>query len=414
MPRRPKYISVFEYETLTTNTARRPSKQLISKEIYKSFLDYFDANPDTPFFTLVNQGVKFQQYVGAIQIGNTTIEVLPKAGRNDNKKEWQHVLLTMLKTCHLLTAKESGSANLKLRANSVLELYFELFLNEVEALIRQGLIKKYSKQQGQQRALKGALVFSQHVSKNLVHKERFFTHHTIYSKDHLMHQILNEALCLISIISKDSQLADKMGRVRSLFPEVSRVKVNATLFERIPLSRKHKPYQKALSIAKLILLNYRPDIKAGRKDLLAIMFDMNRLWEEYVLRILRKGNDGSWHIKGQESQLFWKRKTIRPDIVLEKEGLKYVIDTKWKVIKSNKPNDADLKQMYVYNHHWDAKQSMLLYPNDGSQTHNSGKFVLPYLDMGHHSCKLGFVHVIKGSSLNPYMAKEIFELLDLK
>jgi 5-methylcytosine-specific restriction enzyme subunit McrC len=128
------------------------------------------------------------------------------------------------------------------------------------------------------------------------------------------------------------------------------------------------------------------------------MFDMNRLWEEYVLQILRKGNDGSWQIKGQESQLFWRRKTIRPDIVLEKEGVKYVIDTKWKVIDSNRPSDADLKQMYVYNHHWNAQQSMLLYPNDGLQTYNSGKFELPYLDKGHHSCKLGFVHVIKESS----------------
>ncbi|QJP34338.1 restriction endonuclease [Nonlabens sp. Ci31] len=412
MSKKPNSISVFEYESITHVKGKRFYNAKFSKVIYESFLSFHEREPNTPFFDLIHNGVRFKNYVGAIQIGKTTIEVLPKAGKNENRQEWQHVLLTMLKTCHLLTAKESGSASLKLRANSVLELYFELFLNEVEALIRRGLIKKYSKQQGQQRALKGALVFSQQLSKNLVHKERFFTLHTIYSKDHLIHQILNEALFVISIISTDSNLADKMGRVRSLFPEVSRVKVNATLFERIVLSRKHKPYQKVLSIAKLILLNYRPDIKAGRKDLLAIMFDMNRLWEEYVLQILRKGNDGSWQIKGQESQLFWRRKTIRPDIVLEKEGVKYVIDTKWKVIDSNRPSDADLKQMYVYNHHWNAQQSMLLYPNDGFQTYNSGKFELPYLDKGHHSCKLGFVHVIKESSLNLQMATDIFGLLD--
>jgi 5-methylcytosine-specific restriction enzyme subunit McrC len=396
MPKKPDHISVFEYQSITCVKGKRHYHKDFTQDIYESFLSFHERHPNTPFFELIHNGVRFKNYVGAIQVGKTTIEVLPKAGKNENHEQWQHVLLTMLKTCHLLTAKESGSANLKLRANSVLELYFELFLNEIEALIRLGLIKKYQKRDGQQRSLKGALLFNQHVTKNMVHKERFFVRHTIYSQDHLLHQLLHEALLVIDSISNNSVISDKIGRA---------------VFDRVPLSRKHQPYQKALSIAKLILLNYRPDIKAGRKDLLAIMFDMNMLWEEYVLRILKKENDGSWKIKGQESQLFWKRKTIRPDIVLDKDGQTYVIDTKWKVINSNKPSDADLKQMYVYNHHWKARTSVLLYPNNVDQVTNKGEFALPFSNNQSHNCKLGFVNVLKESSLNENMASQIFELL---
>ena len=235
--------------------------------------------------------------------------------------------------------------------------------------------------------------------------------YTVYTKDHLLHQILQDALLAIYNISNNSIITDKIGRIQSQFPDVKRINIDVSHFDRISESRKHQPYDKAISIAKLILLNYRPDIKAGRKNLLAIMFDMNMLWEEYVLRLLKKHKPVGWQIKGQQSQLFWKRKTIRPDIVLENNCQTYIIDTKWKIIDSNKPSDADLKQMYVYNHHWQSQKSMLLYPNGGDQKSNAGFFALPFNDDG-HSCKLGFVNVLEGSKLNQNMAGEIFGLLE--
>lgn len=411
MSSQPNYISVFEYQSITYKKEKRHYKSGFTEGIYEAFLKFHDHNPNTPFFELIHNGVRFKNYVGAIQVGKTAIEVLPKAGKEDNPEAWQHVLIQMLKTCKLLQAKESGTANLKLRANSVLELYFELFLNELELLLRQGLIKKYKKQEGQQNSLKGALAFNKHITKNTVHKERFFVSYTVYSKDHLLHQILHETLLVISSISNNSIIKDKLGRVLAQYPKVSRVSINPSVFDRIPDSRKHNPYGKALDIAKLILLNYRPDIKAGRKDLLAIMFDMNILWEEYVLRVLKKTNNGEWKIRRQETKKFWNSKTIRPDIVLENKGETYVIDTKWKLIDSNKPSDTDLKQMFAYNHHWSSRKSMLLYPSKGNQASNPGSFSLPLKNDKPHFCKLGFVDVISESRLNKKLADDIYELI---
>ena len=47
---------------------------------------------------------------------------------------------------------------------------------------------------------------------------------------------------------------------------------------------------------------------------------------------------------------------------METENKRLVIDTKWKVLKDNKPSDADLKQMFVYNLHYNTDLSILLYP----------------------------------------------------
>ena len=94
------------------------------------------------------------------------------------------------------------------------------------------------------------------------------------------------------------------------------------------------------------------------------------------------------------------KRTIRPDIVLKHQtetGIDtYIIDTKWKVldIKNPKPSDDDLKQMYTYNLYWNAKKSMLLYPNTYSVNESFGKFWKGTIVPEENQCKIGFVSVL--------------------
>jgi len=401
-------IRVFEYDSICYKKGRKYFHSEFKEVHHNAFENYYSENESCPFFELIPHGVRFNSFVGVFHIGSLTIEVLPKADRSGDTGVWHGALLDMLKACSLLTAKDVGNAPLRLRSNSILDLYFELFLNELEYLFRRGLMKQYRKKEGQQKALKGALVFSQHLRKNIVHKERFYTRHTIYDKDHLIHQILFEALTLVERLANKASLGDSIGRLMVDFPRVKRLNVTAKTFDRIPTNRKTEPYQKALEIAKLLLLNFRPDIRTGRNDMIALMFDMNRLWEEYVLRQLQREliPDG-WKVSGQRSQKFWNHKTIRPDIVLERGEDVYVIDTKWKVPDKAHPSDNDLKQMYVYNHHWKANQSMLLYPKSSNESDEDGIFHLKREGEA-HGCKMGFVHVLEGEKLDRGLVRKVF------
>lgn len=402
-----KCLQFFEYERVAYRGKWRRDDFL--KKHFEAFEHYYTKNPDTPFFELIPYGIRFKQYVGAIQIGKTTIEVLPKVGKDGSKKQWQAILLEMLKTCSLLTARQTGEAQLKLKSNSIMELYFELYLNEIEQLIRRGLIKQYQRREGQQRALKGPLKFNKHIEKNSIHKERFYIDYTVYTKSHLLHQILNEAILIVDQMSNSSLLRDKIERIKIQFPKVERCKINESHYRKLPNSRKTQVYKRALSIAELILLNYRPDIRTGKRDLLAIMFDMNKLWEEYVFRILKRNHSDVFHIKGQERKVFWgKSQRIKPDIVLKHKETDdvFVIDTKWKVINNSRPGDNDLKQMYVYNHYWESFHSLLLYPMSNEQKDISGHFTLPMQD-SRHKCQLGFAKVLENGRLNGSLSHEI-------
>lgn len=393
-------IQVFEYQSLTY--IGRYQHRDFKEEHQKAFESYFQKNERTPYFELIPKGVRFTSYVGVIQIGNLIIEVLPKADRKKNstahKETWQNILLDMLRTCELLKANHSSNAQLKLKKNSILELYFVLYLEELESLIKKGLIKKYSGHRSQQKALKGSLVFSEQIRQNLVHRERFFVRHQKYDHAHLLHQILHEALLLIEQLEGGRHLKDRIGRLLLNFPHLERIKVIAPHFERIPNNRKHAPYERALEIAKLLLLNFRPDLKAGRQNMIALMFDMNMLWEEYIYRVLRKELTADWEVLGQSRKRFWEHKVIRPDIILRhrESNQVFVIDTKWKLPEKRKPADNDLKQMFAYNHYWNCTHSLLLYPSEEESNYQGSysKQILIDNDLTNHYCSMGFLDLV--------------------
>ena len=405
-------IQVFEHSFLAIGERGFDKRHFVA-------LSKLNALHDYQYFDLKYNGVVFKQFVGVIQVDNLTIEILPKIDRyeaedKENKTKWRDVLLEMLKVTKKLKIQQVGHANVSRQSIHLLDIYFEWFLNEVQLLIHQGLIKQYYKETGNVKALKGKLEFAGHINKNLVHKERFYTTHQVYDKDHLIHQVLGQALEIIATLSKGNYLYSKCKTVQLNFPEVKSIKANENTFTRIPKSRKTAPYDNALAIARLIILNYGPNVSSGSEKMLALLFDMNSLWEEYVLvRLKQVCQDNDIEGYGQNSKGFWNGITIRPDIVLKKqiEGKMetVIIDTKWKNIDQSQPSTHDLRQMYVYNEYWESRKSLLLYPSNIDGLDDFKSFDSITADP-HHQCGLGKVSVLKDGKLDDRIGIKILEL----
>ena len=380
-----KFIQVFEYQKL-----RYDDSGYFRKHHFDAMVKFNELHQNK-YFTIIHQGIRFGCYVGVIQIGGLTIEILPKADNNENadKNLWQNVLLNMLKICKKIQVESISETQLKKRYHSILDVYFELYLNEIERLVKKGLIKKYRKKQSNQNALKGKLLFAQNIQQNVVHKEHFYCEHQVYDKNHLLHQILYKGLLVLKAFVNDS-LKDKLNRLLFEFQDIENINIQKKHFDKIIIDRKNNDYQKAINIAKIIILNYSPRLNYGNENLLTLLFDMNALWEEYIFRILQKHKTEEIEVSFQNSDKFWENKRIRPDIVLKTKDETFVIDTKWKIIEVNNPSDDDLKQMFVYNLHWKAEKTLLLYPKTNQIDSNFGTF--HYDNLG-KKCKLGFVDV---------------------
>jgi 5-methylcytosine-specific restriction enzyme subunit McrC len=389
-----KRIQVFEYNSLQYGNEYNG---VLFKETHFDALVKLNELHKNKYFTVGFKKITFKQFVGVIQVDGLTIEILPKVDNNKaDENVWQSALIEMLRVTKKLKVQKVGEANISKQNIHLLDIYFEWFLSEVQLLIHQGLIKQYYKETSNVKALKGKLEFAGHISKNLVHKERFYTTHQVYEKDHLVHQILSQALSIVEQCSKGNYLYSKCKTVQLDFPEVKTIAANEATFTKIPKSRKTAPYETALAIARLIILNYAPSVSSGSERMLALLFDMNSLWEEYVLiRLKQAATDVA--IYGQQSIVLWNGITIRPDIVIEKGTEKYIIDTKWKNMDYSKPSTHDLRQMYVYNEYWGARKAMLLYPSN-SASFQEKDFISFETIVGkedNHSCALGKISIFK-------------------
>ncbi len=311
-------------------------------------LGWYNSKHGSNFFTLLPKGVKFNQYVGVIQVGDLTIEVLPKIGQvteDENKSVWQSVLIEMLRQCNWMNVYAHEKSALHFKPNSVLEAYLEIFIGECEKIVRQGLVKKYRTIEGNSPALKGKMLFSQQIQKNSIHKERFYTRHQTFDQENTYNRILYKALNLVPALSKSPFLKDRVSGLLLCFPDLDDINVSVSLFDNLVFDRKTLGYKEAIDIAAMLLLNYRPDIVSGSNHVLAILFDMNDLWEEYIFRQLYRHRSGDLQINPQRQKTFWRSKetgftkTIKPDIVIHEKSSDstIIIDTKWKLPDKNQP-----------------------------------------------------------------------------
>lgn len=361
----PPKISVFEYDKL-----RIGDNPFFTKPVHQA-LEHLYFSSELKYFNLIPCGVQFREFVGVIQVNGVQIEILPKLDRYDSEKsKWRDILIGMLHEVGLFRVSAPSFSSLTLRSNSILELYFELFIAEVEYLVRTGLIKQYRRQSQNQTSLKGSLDFPRHLTKNLVHQERFFTNSSIYDQDHLWHQILSQTIDLIRLLSQNSHIHSRIGALKLSFPDISPQKISERSFDSLVYNRKTESYRTAMEIARLLLCNYHPDLKSGRNNVLALMFDMNILWESFIYHSLRKQfiREGSgWVVIAQRSTAFWSsracRTSLRPDILIETgKGCKFILDTKWKHPVDNKPSSTDLQQLFAYSRFFDTNNTALVYP----------------------------------------------------
>lgn len=312
-------------------------------------------------FSLQGDRIRFYSYVGVLQVGGLTVEILPKLDRMEEQGDalrWQSILLDMLADSNWIKVDKIAGASLKLKSNTLLQYFIRLFLEEIKTqVIPGGLPLQYQRIERKKIALKGQFLWARQLRKFPALSPPYWQASDQLSRDHWINHLFHHALETISKLNIDEKTRKETRSLQSYF---SRGK-NKPGLRAIP--RRFRHCEQAVQLAEMISEGASPDVQMGNRQTFALIFDMNRLFEAYILRQLRKYSAKDMQVLAQTSTAFWQERQLRPDILIRTSKETIVLDTKWKHLAGQKPSMEDLRQVYVYAQYFNAQKVVLLYPH---------------------------------------------------
>lgn len=380
---------------MTTTITVREYARLTTSRIEQSTLDVAQVSPSA-FDWLCDLNSKFTQagasivqvqdrrwlkldnYVGVVETPcGTRIEILPKhfeAG--DCVAESRALLQRMIQKSLNLPTREVGVTGLQHFDTPLTEWVMTRFLEALDHLIKRGLRFDYQRVEEEQRFLRGQLNASKQMRQPASRQHQFQIRHDLFLPDRPENRLLRTALDIICKTTQETANWRIAHELRTMLLELPRSRDTARDFKQWRNDRLMAHYQPSKPWCELIIQQLTPLAVADDWRGMSLLFPMERLFESYVagcLRdslapeaVLRTQVAGTYLCTQGEKGMF----RLRPDLIIELAGQRWVLDTKWKRLDSeaNGKNyglsQSDLYQMFAYGHKFleGAGDLVLIYP----------------------------------------------------
>ena len=353
---------------LTLTEFERIYQHDICKKDFGDIENFILKNSDenAPFLRIASGvGGKFIQarnYVGVLQTkSGLTIEILPKIADKNDAERSKAVFIKMLRMLKNFPSKSSNLANLKTQNLPLLEIFISMFLCELEALVKKGIKSDYVTLEENLNFSKGKLNINEQIKRNSIHKERFYVGYSEFLSDIKINRIIKTTLKFLYKKSNSSKNQQKIRELLFMFDEVSTCDDYKNFFEQLIINRQVKHYEQTLLWCKIFLLGNSFTPHKGDNIALALLFDMNALFESYVGNFIKKKFSGTI-LQHSEKHLVEEPKSFKLRLDIFLKG-KFIADTKWKIISSKDDiSQADLYQLYAYGKKHECDKLHLIYP----------------------------------------------------
>jgi 5-methylcytosine-specific restriction enzyme subunit McrC len=371
-----KQITVKEYDYITANG--------IGDKAFEELKIFALCEQNWQFLRIGKGGIKAQNYVGVIQTkSGTVVEILPKIHNAESEDDTRDILVRMLSALKYDKYKNIDFANLKTSPNMpLLEVFISMFVDEVAALVQKGIRSDYTQKEENSAFLKGKLLFNEHLKQNLTHKERFFVSYDEYLPNRAENRLVKATLLLLAKKSKSAKNQQRLREYLFVFDEIEASKDFKADFAKCKNDRNMRYYERSLAWCRVFLTNEVFTPHKGESVAFALLFPMERVFEDYVAVWIKK-RAKNWAISTQESTKYLVEKhgqtskfKIKPDIVARNNGETIIADTKWKIIDANASeknyqiSQADMYQLFAYGKKYKAKTLRLIYPKNQNFQHS--------------------------------------------
>ena len=390
MPDKNRTISIREFGRIYPD-----SKHIFKRDIeeLRAYIDEQNSKDFTgqsdieEFLKPIKNGVQANNYVGVLQTkSGLTIEILPKiAGRTEEATDTRvrQLFLEMLKAVRSINGKTFKLTNLNAKKNNLLEVFISKFLNESDMIIKRGLKSSYVTVQSNEKFLKGKLLMTQQLRKNIVNQSYFFNEYDEFMTNSAENQLIKTTLEYLLKNSRDNNNLRIIREQLVYFEFVDLTNSPEQTFQKVSIGRNYTYYEQTLDWCRIFLSRKSFTSFKGSSLAFAILFPMEEIFEAYIAYMMKKSiPDANVSAQDKKYSLFDRTNEtkagyrLRPDLVVRFEDNRTTIaDTKWKVLDSTGPSQTDLYQMYAYYTRYRHKSEnvdkvVLIYPYSSSYSEN--------------------------------------------
>lgn len=320
--------------------------------------------------------IHVKNYVGLISMKDgTQIEILPKIYSKEGnltEEKTRKIFLMMLKSLKEFPFKQFQLSSLGVMKHTIFEVFIQMFIQQVMELTKKGLKSSYLMIEENERFYKGKILFTEHIKKNVTHKERFYLTYDVFSQNRPENRLIKATLKKLYPQSKSYRNKKLIQQLLIDFEQVVE-SINYTKdFDKVKSDRSMKDYDLILSWCRLFLFNKSFTSFSGDEVAYALLFPMEKVFEAYVASILKKRCGSTYTIQTQAKtyHLFDQPQKFRliPDIILTSTDSRVIVlDTKWKLLHNNPRKNygisqTDMYQMYAYAKKLNTDKVLVVYP----------------------------------------------------
>lgn len=354
-------ITRAEYEDV------RYSELGLTFEKARKVKEFLDSTKFSKALDFKLSGIKTGSYVGVIKYADFQLNIIPKI-IGDTDSVCLENLAFMLSYTHQLEIHTTAQAQVTKTQNPFLEVLIAHYADILLKALSRHIPHSYETREENLPTIKGKILFAKHFRQNFANLSRTYCQFDEFTTDNLLNQTLKFVAHALQKLTSVSQTRQKLLKINAIYDDVTLRAVSYTETQKIILNRNQTIFKEPLELAQMFLQNSTISLHNHTFTNLAILFDMNKLFEEFVYMALKRTYP-EWDIEAQKPKQIIKSignfpntaYAIRPDIVVNGNT---IIDTKYKIIDlpNKKPSEADIYQMLAYSKFYGIKNIILCYP----------------------------------------------------
>lgn len=336
--------------------------------------------------------IKATQFVGVFRVGAQTIQVLPKMFRDEDPNQIEQAtqnLLYLLDYTGQNLIRRTSLAALARKRLDWFEVLTYLFASNLREEWQRGAVRNYEIVENRSSVLKGKWRFTEQLRRP-EQKHYFAVAYDEFTADHPLNRAFRFVVERLWRLTRNSTNRQLLSELRQWMDEITLLPtLSAREIETIAITRLNQRFEPLLNLAQLFLDQGSLHCSTGDLTTFAFVFDMNKLFEAFVISFVQRHRQQVLPRSLQDCELLpqargairhlakYQNRSIfqlQPDLAF-RHGSEFplLLDTKYKLLNDHDRKlgveQSDFYQMTAYGHRYDCPTVVLLYPQTAALAH---------------------------------------------